>query len=152
MAKRRTKLEMVQMENRVTHWLLNNDNNPHKAWDSFIKYHLESKSIIPHYIKGIEDFNKVSKMLNDEIKQNKAEQQLKQTKINSVEQVKEKLFTMSKEDFKPIYHAYKDIVSESHKLNLVNIYMMIAHNDYESITDSEINTLIYNDIELREAN
>jgi hypothetical protein len=128
---RRTKRDMELMKDDCIYYLLQTKNDPHKAYDLFIKEHLESKQMIPYYIKGIKDFNKVSEelavKLNQKEQMKKADQQRyedKQTIINFI------ISLTDKETYK-LYKEYKDKIVNSDKLVLVDVYNMKAAEDFQ---------------------
>lgn len=49
------------MNQLIYNFLQKTNNDPHKAWDEYIKYHLLSGKPFPEDIKGIQDFIKASK-------------------------------------------------------------------------------------------
>ncbi|HZK71207.1 MAG TPA: hypothetical protein VFD03_06775 [Clostridia bacterium] len=49
------------MNQLVYDFLQKTNNNPHKAWDEYIKYHLLSGKPFPEDVKGTQDFIKASK-------------------------------------------------------------------------------------------
>jgi len=52
MKNRRTKSEIEQAMTDCKSYLLS-ESNPHKAWDKYIKYHMENNIQLPYYISGI---------------------------------------------------------------------------------------------------
>jgi len=66
MAKRRTKSDMQKAANTSRLFLLS-DNNPHTAYEQYIKDHLLSGNPFPYYIAGIKDFITASKLLKSDI-------------------------------------------------------------------------------------
>lgn len=58
---RRTKEGKTQMEFLVKSYLLRANNDPHEAYNEFIKCHLMSSRRLPDYIKGLKDFVDVAK-------------------------------------------------------------------------------------------
>lgn len=146
--KRRTKLDMKWMKEDVTEYLSRSNNNPHKAFDLFIKEHLERQSLLPHYIKGIKDFINVSATYQAELDKQQAEKEHRQNIKANKEQIVQTLNTMSANDFKPLYMEYKDKVSNSDKLNLVTIYTMIHQQDFRGFDETLLNTILNNNINL----
>ncbi len=51
----------AEMNQLVYEFLQQNDNDPHEAWDEYIKYHLLSGKPFPDDVKGLQDFIKASK-------------------------------------------------------------------------------------------
>lgn len=121
---RRTKREMQKMNNEVRLYLLQTGLNYHKAYDLFIKDHLENTFHMPYYIKGIKDFKTVSEEMAVEM--NRKEQMAKKDQQRAAEKdnIKGYVLNLSKEDIKAIYKEYKDQVSQSDKLVLTEVYMM----------------------------
>ena len=60
MVRRRDKHDMEQMRDTVNSYLLLNNNNPHAAYNEYIKNHLLSGKLLPHYVNGLKDFIAVS--------------------------------------------------------------------------------------------
>ena len=56
------------MNNIVYEFLAKADNNPHKAYDEYIKYHLLAGKQLPEDVKGLKDFMKASKPQEQKLK------------------------------------------------------------------------------------
>ena len=52
------------MNQIVYEFLSKTNNNPHKAYDEYIKYHLISGISLPRDVKGLQDFIKASNQNN----------------------------------------------------------------------------------------
>lgn len=147
---RRTKRDMESMQLECRYYLLQSNNDPHKAYDNFIKYHLENKIILPYYIKGIKDFIKVSQQVAIELNRKEQMKQSDRERTEEKEEIINYILNLSKDDIKAIYKQYKDKVSHSDKLVIHDVYFTIWSN-YE-ITKKDIDqhtinvfTNIYND-------
>jgi hypothetical protein len=146
---RRTKNEMELMHDDASYYLLQTNNNYHKAYDLFIKDHLENNKTIPYYIKGIKDFLVVSQSLA--VKLNRKEQMNKVNKQYAEKQeiIKDFILNLSIDEMKVIYKSYKDTVHHSDKLILVDAYTLIFNNEMNEkhISQTVINlfTTIYNE-------
>ena len=143
---RRTKQEMESMRNFVKLDLLANKNDPHKAFESMIKEYLEDGKQIPHYIKGIKDYIKMSE--SEEMQYLFNRKKKEDESNNNRIKVENDIKSMSIETMKTIYRTYKDKVSHYHKLNLHDVYMMIYHNDFHGFSDEHINTFTENKISI----
>lgn len=128
--RRRTKLEMNWMRTDVTEWLLKSGNNPHKAWDAYIKYHLENKMLMDHYIRGIKDFNAVSEELAKEMQQEKEEKEYKEQLKRDKAALTDELKQLTPEQGKALWKENKATVSESDKITLVDMVNMIMNQEY----------------------
>ncbi len=139
---RRTKKDMELMESEVRYYLLQTNNDPHAAHEKMIKEYLTSNQSIPYYIKGVKDFIKVSQQLAIEL--NRKEQMAKKDKerYEQKETIINYILSLSLEDIKTIYKQYKDNVTHSDKLNIVDVYNLIYSNDMQEkyINQSIINT------------
>jgi superfamily I DNA and/or RNA helicase len=128
---RRNKRDMELMKDDCTYYLLQTKNDYRKAYDLFIKDHLENKRMIPYYVKGIKDFLKISEelaiKLNQKEQMKKADKQRyedKQTIVNFI-------MNLTVEEMKVIYKQYKDIVSKSDKLVLHEVYFFKYENEFQ---------------------
>lgn len=128
---RRTKREMEYMNSFVRLYLLSTNNNPHKAHEAMIKEHLETAQMIPYYITGVKDFIKVSQELAVEL--NRKDQMAKKDRERHQEKesVKNYIMSLGKEEIKTIYKQYKNEVTQSEKLILHDLYMMIFSDDLQ---------------------
>ena len=118
---RRTKKEMQQMESDVRYYLVYNSNDPHKAYDNFIKDYLLSGHSLPYYINGIKDFIKIASIVKAEQEQ-RAEQKTRQQeeqeqKKNIIEQIK----AIPVENFITAYKQAKETGTEKHKMALCDM-------------------------------
>lgn len=127
---RRRKIDLEMMKDDITLYLLKNDNNPHEAWNNFIKDNLMNHSAMPYYIKGIKDFIKVSKDIESksiiEEKERTDKQQYKILKdgvINSIQSV-------DKDYAKILWNDYRKVVNENEKITLFEIVSMILEKEY----------------------
>lgn len=152
---RRTKREMELMNGDVRYYLLQTNNDYHKAHELMIKEYLESHQPIPYYIKGVKDFIKVSQELALEL--NRKEQMAKRDKeqYDRKQEIINYIMSLSTNEMKAIYKEYKDIVRNSDKLVLHMVYMAIYNNDLKEkdIDQHTINvfTEIYQDKQLQTA-
>lgn len=128
---RRTKQDMEFMKNDCIYYLLQTNNDYHKAYDLFIKEHLENGKTLPYYIKGNKDFLFVSQQLA--VEWNRKEQM-----DNKNKEIAEKkdviinyILNMSKDEIKAIYKQYKNEVSPSEKIILVDVYTLIFNDAIE---------------------
>lgn len=61
----RSKAKLEEVETIIKSFLKENDNNPEKAWDDYIAYYLRNRIGFPAHIKGIKDFKRVSKKIEE---------------------------------------------------------------------------------------
>lgn len=142
MKKRRTKVEMVWMENDVREWLYKTNNDPHKAWDEYIKDMLTRGVARAYYIKGIKDFIAVSEKvkLEDKIEEEKAvqkaiQEEKKESIINWLKGLTVEEYTKS---IKPIF---KQIEDKNLRMMIVNIWAMIQDKSYKGLTNEDLRQL-----------
>jgi Cu/Ag efflux pump CusA len=146
---RRTKREMELMNHEAKCYLLQTNNDPHKAFELMVKECLEAHESIPYFMKDIKDFIKVSQELA--VEWNRKEQMKKADKerFENKETIMNYILQLTKEDAYEIYKQYKDKVSHSDKLVLVDVYNMIAYEDMQKkyIDQQTINVFskIYNE-------
>src|SRR5690606_18662847 len=109
----------------------------------------------PYYIKGMKDFLQVSQELAVEL--NRVDQMKKKDREYKASQdtIKEYVLGLSKNDIKSIYSVYKDKVTQSEKLILVDIYTLIYNEclDDKCINQSCINLFrrIHDELQLTES-
>lgn len=129
---RRTKHDMELMKGDCIYYLLQTNNDAHKAYDLFIKEHLEAAQSIPYYIKGIKDFISVSQELA--IEWNRKEQMKKADKqrYEQKEVIINYIDNLTFDEMKTIYKEYKDTVTHSDKLVLMDVYMLKGNNDFKT--------------------
>lgn len=135
MANRRTKSDLQKVASICRLYLIQ-ENDPHKAWDQYIKDHMEQNKLIPTYITGIRDFIKASKILEHDIqviKKDKEQQEIH--KINK----ENDMDTIKKLDINLVMQAYRNAEGDR-KLELCNIANMVNLKDFRGITQSEIYT------------
>lgn len=132
---RRTKADMQKAANTCRLYLVS-DNNPHRAWDTYIKDHLEQNRPLPHYISGIKDFITASKLLEQDIQQIKTEKERSESQDQNN---KSDLEFIKSLDIKLVFKAYKEAEGET-KLELCNLVNMLHAKDFAGITQSEIYT------------
>ncbi|MFB5759077.1 hypothetical protein [Paenibacillus medicaginis] len=132
---RRTKKEMELMKGDATYYLLQTILDPHKAWDMFIKYHLENSEQIPYYIKGIKDFITVSEQLK---------LSMGQVTKTSKDDPRERLSKLTMEQFKEsIQPLFKTINNREYKISLVHLYDCINSGDFSErmLSNGDIHNL-----------
>lgn len=147
---RRNKRDMQRMENEVRLYLLSNKLDPHAAYDEMVKDYLTTGQSIPYYIKGIKDFIKVSQVLAVELNRKEQMKKADREQAEQKEIIINYMLNLSKEDIKGIYKKYKDKVSHSDKLVIIDMYNLIWSDykpDKKDINQHEINVFsrIYND-------
>lgn len=149
MTRRRTKLEMEKMRNLCTAYLLETKLDPHKAYELYIKEYLENGMELEYYIKGIKDFIKVSQELAAKLKYEKAMKKADKERHEKQQTIKDYILSLTKEEIRDIYKKYKNKVSHTEKLELVNLVNFIYYGDMQEkyINNIMLNlfTKIYND-------
>lgn len=119
--KRRNKDNMEQMKDLVSYYLTFSNNDPHKAYDEYIKEHLLSGKQLPYFIKGLEDFIKVAKQKEVE-KQIKEEKEMQQIRN---EDGKELLIIRYTEDQEGLNKALKEYKGTPVYKKLVEFWMSL---------------------------
>lgn len=144
---RRNKLQMKWMREDVTEYLLKTNNDPHAAWDLFIKRHLQAGISIPEWIKGKQDFVKVSKEL-EQIGFVKSEMEQKEAQRK---QTMDTLKSMTEKEIKALWR-FRDQVTPNEKLTLVDLIHLAYAKDWQYIENQHLDLLIkYNMIPLHMA-
>lgn len=143
--KRRTRLEMEMMREEVTSYLNRTDNNAHQAHELMIKEKLEAGHLIGYWIRGIKDFEKVAKEIQDNNdkfeKEYNKQQEIKAMKEASKDEVLQFIKSLNKENVMSFYKSVKNSVSNTDKLNLTYIVTSIYNDEKLELSESEINTL-----------
>lgn len=146
---RRTKREMEKMNNFCRLYLLSNKLDPHAAHEEMVKEHLTSGTMIPYYIKGVKDFIQVSQELAVELNRKEQMKKADKERFEAKETIARFILKLTKEEVYSLYKEYKDKVSNSHKLVLIDVYHLKAAEDFknEYIDQQMINafTQIYRD-------
>jgi hypothetical protein len=138
---KRNKLAMQWMREDVTDYLTRTNNNPHQAWDLFVKEHLQSGKAFPNWIKGKKDFIKVSKELQKEIDRQKEEEQYKRQIETQKEIIINKLKQTQKENIKTLWKEYREQVAPDEKVYLADIITMVEYNEWQYIKEKHINII-----------
>ena len=128
---RRTKREMELMKDDATCYLLQTNLNAHQAHELMIKEHLESGKSIPYYIKGVKDFIKVSQELAVEWNRRDMMAKKDAEKAMEKETIVDYIMNLNVSEMKAIYSTYKNTVSNSDKIVLNDVYMMIYSCDMD---------------------
>lgn len=140
MAKRRTKMEMLWMKKEVKQWLIRNGNDPHKAWDDYVKYHLTNNLSMDYYIKGLKDFINVSADLADQMTKEKIKKEYKEKMEQKKERLINELKEMPKDAAVKLWKTNKNKLSNKDKITLVDIVNMVIAQDY-NIDQRHLNLL-----------
>ena len=126
---KRSKQDMLFMENECTLYLLRTNLDYNKAYDLFIKEYLTEGKTIPYYIKGIKDFKKISEKLSLELKMIETMNKSDRERFENDKMQKEKILTLQLKDLKLIYNENKSSFSENEKLLMVDILVMKMNNE-----------------------
>lgn len=127
---RRTKREMELMNDDCRYYLLQTNNDPHKAHELMVKEHLTSAQMIPYYIKGVKDFTTVSQELANEWNRKEQMKKSDKARFEQKETIINFIINLTVEEMKSIYKEYKDNVCHADKLSLMNVYNFKAMNDF----------------------
>ena len=110
----------------INEFLEKTNNDPHKAWDEYIKYHLMSGNSFPEDIKGIKDF----------IKASVPEQKKRRSNIKKIVQLKG--YSMSIEQ---VVSYLKDIIplmEEQLKMDIRSNNLSMARQTWSSLQSNKI--------------
>jgi hypothetical protein len=144
---RRNKLQMKWMREEVTEYLLKTNNDPHAAWDLFVKRHLQAGIEIPEWIHGKKDFVKVSKEL-EQIGFIKSEIEQRETQRK---QAMDALKSMTEKEIKALWR-FRDQVTPNEKLMLVDLIHLAYAKDWKYIENKHLDLIIkYNILPLNMA-
>lgn len=127
--KRRTKIEIEWMKQEVMEYLLKTNNDPHKAWDLYIKHHLENNILMPHYIKGIKDFLLVA----EEIKEENQKQVYEEKKKLELKDYQEQLSKITIEKYKNELYPIFKTMSNKEKQSMVHLWSCVITRDFKMI-------------------
>jgi hypothetical protein len=142
---RRNKLQMKWMREEVTEYLLKTNNDPHVAWDLFVKRHLQAGIEIPEWIHGKKDFVKVSKEL-EQLGFVKSEMEQKEEKRKQVMNI---LKQMSAKEARKLWSKFRNQLTKNEELTLVDLIMLIEFNEWHCIEDKHLDIIIkYNMLSL----
>ncbi|MED4883873.1 hypothetical protein [Bacillus smithii] len=148
MAKRRTKLQMKWMKEDVTEWLLKYENDPHTAWDEYCKYLILNNHLRDHYIRGKQDFIKISQELTKELERQRQLKAQKEASEKERKQIEQKIKQMTWEQAKELWKTYKDNLSQNEKIILADLMNQIQFNEF-NVTQTHIN--LYKKLSLQTA-
>jgi hypothetical protein len=144
---RRNKLQMKWMREEVTEYLLKTNNDPHAAWDLFVKRHLQAGIEIPEWIHDKKDFVKVSKEL-EQIGFIKSEIEQRETQRK---QAMDALKSMTEKEIKALWR-FRDQVTPNEKLMLVDLIHLAYAKDWKYIENKHLDLIIkYNILPLNMA-
>jgi hypothetical protein len=123
---RRSKEELYRMERLVKNFLEDNNNNPHKAWDEYIKFYLTANLQLPNCIKGLKDFIKISEKYQAEYEYKIKLGQQKQENKQTEKDYQEIIWNLTKEnDYPKVKELYKTIENQEKKMALCELMMSI---------------------------
>lgn len=138
---RRNKKETEEMRGLVNYYLMQNNNNPHNAYDEYIKDYLLNNMPLPYFINGLKDFIKLSQdEKHNQLLMVKIEKQLQEEKENQDNYFKDMLNNITFEQVKEIWVKLKDIISDSEKQSLGYLYISKANNEF-SVKDLSMRQL-----------
>lgn len=124
---RRNKKEMECMKNLVNIYLIDNQNDPYKAYNAYIKWHLLNNVELPSYIKGLKDFVKLSneKMPLYEHGE-KLEEKIK-LEEESKKSIKEEVLKISIEQAKNAWCKVKQSGTDKEKITISDLYYHVSN-------------------------
>ena len=145
--KRRNKEEIQQMRELVNSYLLSNGNDPHKAYDDYIKYFLTNNIMLPYYVKGLEDFVNLSKdkkhndlLLMQAVKE---EKELEEARNENKIKFENLLINLTFEEVKKIWNNKKEVINSNEKQSLTYLYISKAQNEFDikELSNSDVRNL-----------
>jgi len=129
---RRTKEQLNQASRLIKLYLSDTQNDPHNAWDEYIKFYLVSGQSLPTFINGIKDFIKVSKEYQKEFEYNLLLEQRKLDNKALEVDYAERIKLLTKEgDYEKVKKCYKEAESQksNNKYPLCNL-MVYLHSKF----------------------
>lgn len=148
---RRTKNELEKMESLVRLYLDDTNNDPHIAWDEYVKYNMISNNKFPDYIKGIKDFIKVSEKYHAEFEYKKRLEVKKQENKKLEKNYEEIIKNLNKEnDYPRIREAYYNPDNKNYKLPLCElmIYTKLDQEERKGWKFSANDIRVYKDLNI----
>jgi hypothetical protein len=137
--KRRSKEDMSKMINDVNYYLIFANNDPHVAYNNYIKDYLLRGKQLPYYIKGLKDFITISK---DYERNTLLSFRKNKIVIVDNEQIKNNLINLSKEYWiKIIKPIFKTLDSQNYKSTLINLWYAILTQDIKMLDNMDISNL-----------
>ena len=123
---RRTKAELEAASRLIKLYLADTKNNPHNAYNEYIKFYLLSGQQLPGYIKGLKDFCKISKEYQKEYEYRQQLEQRKQdNKVLELDYI-EKIKGLSKEqDYIKIKNVYNKAQANTGKHALCELMLLL---------------------------
>ena len=123
---RRTKQQFEAASRLIKLYLADTQNNPHQAYNEYIKFYLVSGQKLPGYVKGLKDFVKVSKEFQKEYEYNQQVEQRKQDNKNLELDYIEKIKGLSKEqDYIKVKDAYNKAQVNTGKHALCGLMLLL---------------------------
>ena len=127
--KRRTKKEMLLVEDECRHFLMFNSLDAHKAYNAYIKNYLESGISLPYYVEGIKDFIKFAKVMKEEQEQKERSKQREQEQKEQSQVTIDKILNLSYDEVITAYRQAKEGTNDKHKMVLCDIAMLLYHKE-----------------------
>jgi len=127
--KRRTKKEMLLVQDECRHFLMFNGFNAHKAYDAYIKNYLMSGISLPYYIEGIKDFIKFAKIMKVEQEQKERNKQRELEQKEHDQNTIDKILNLNYDDVITAYKQAKEINNDRHKMVLCDISTLLYHKE-----------------------
>jgi len=133
---RRTKVELEAVSRLIKLYLVDTDNDPHQAYNEYIKFYLLSNQQLPGYIKGLKDFIKVSKEYQKEYEyRQQLEQQKQDNKALELDYI-EKIKGLTKEgDYSKIKNAYNKAQANTGKHDLCELMLLLHRKSLGNIEE-----------------
>ena len=133
---RRTKVELEAVSRLIKLYLVDTDNDPHQAYNEYIKFYLLSNQQLPGYIKGLKDFIKVSKEYQKEYEyRQQLEQQKQDNKALELDYI-EKIKGLTKEqDYIKVKDAYNKAHVNTGKHALCELMLLLHRKSLGNIEE-----------------
>ena len=133
---RRTKQQLEAASRLIKLYLIDTDNDPHNAYNEYIKFYLVSGQKLPGYVKGLKDFIKISKEYQKEYEYIQQLEQRKQDNKVLESDYAEKIKGLSKEqDYIKIKNAYNKAHINTGKHALCELMLLLHRKSLGNIEE-----------------
>jgi len=133
---RRTKQQLEAASRLIKLYLADTDNDPHNAYNEYIKFYLVSGQQLPGYIKGLKDFIKVSKDYQKEYEYIQQREQQKQDNKVLESDYAEKIKGLTKEgDYQKVKNAYNKAQVSTGKHALCELMLLLHRKSLGNIEE-----------------
>jgi len=133
---RRTKQQLEAASRLIKLYLADTDNDPHNAYNEYIKFYLVSGQQLPGYIKGLKDFIKVSKEYQKEYEYKQQLEQRKQdNKILELDYAEKIKGLTKEEDYIKVKDAYSKAQVNTGKHALCELMLLLYRKSLGNIEE-----------------